>query len=376
MSYNDSRKYAFPEDYPEEELRSFVPYVYDTVFSNSQISWFMQQFTSFNKKYQPEFAEIKTSRGTGFTFNMIDDYELLNFEHINSDFNYTRDVTTEPKNLKKFPDSIKYPLKFKKSDRVVFTAKITKPIGNYANCIKQSIMVHQPDYLPTFSIRKDFITFEYGSILDVIVTTEITRTDENLRKLSATERGCYFKGEKELYFFNTYSQKNCEVECITYITLKECGCVHVDQPYIDTEDVCLNISSSNDNSHKNCIIALHSAIYLSGDQQHEDACACLPLCNSINYNINYQTTHEKHEIQKNFEWQRNGNEAIINVRMNMDDIVLYRRYQQFTFSDVVSYVGGLFGLFAGISMLSIVEFIYFFTIRLGVNLWRILRSRD
>jgi len=58
----------------------------------------------------------------------------------------------------------------------------------------------------------------------------------------------------------------------------------------------------------------------------------------------------------------------------MDDIVLFRRYQQFTFSDVVSYVGGLLGVFAGISMLSIVEFFYFFTIRLGVNLWRILRG--
>jgi amiloride-sensitive sodium channel len=75
---------------------------------------------------------------------------------------------------------------------------------------------------------------------------------------------------------------------------------------------------------------------------------------------------------KYFSRQNENNESTINVRMNMDDMIVYRRYQQFTSSDVVSYVGGILGLFAGISMLSIVEFFYFFTIRLSTDLWRIL----
>ncbi|KAL7036627.1 hypothetical protein ACKWTF_008881 [Chironomus riparius] len=48
------------------------------------------------------------------------------------------------------------------------------------------------------------------------------------------------------------------------------------------------------------------------------------------------------------------------------------RYQQFKIVDFLSYVGGILGLFAGISVLSIVEFFYFFTLRLMSDLCRYL----
>ena len=59
---------------------SFVPYVIPALKENSQIIWFREQFSSFNDKYQPEFAEIRTSRGMGFTFNMIEADEMFNFD--------------------------------------------------------------------------------------------------------------------------------------------------------------------------------------------------------------------------------------------------------------------------------------------------------
>lgn len=46
----------------------------------SQIAWFREQFSMFNRHYQPEFSEIRTLRGMGFTFNMINADELLNFD--------------------------------------------------------------------------------------------------------------------------------------------------------------------------------------------------------------------------------------------------------------------------------------------------------
>ena len=50
------------------------------------------------------------------------------------------------------------------------------------------------------------------------------------------------------------------------------------------------------------------------------------------------------------------------------------RYQQFTVVDFLAYVGGILGLFAGISALSVVEFLYFFTLRLVSDLWRYLSN--
>jgi len=141
--------------------------------------------------------------------------------------------------------------------------------------------------------------------------------------------------------------------------MKICQCVDIEHPFENQKDLCLNISRMM----PSCIKYLSSHLYETYNYSPERNCSCLPLCDSVSFNVKY-----------NIMYETKGKETIINVRMNMDDVILFRRYQQFTFSDVVSYVGGLLGLFAGISMLSIVEFFYFFTIRVGVNLWRILRG--
>lgn len=50
------------------------------IHTNSSQAWFSQQFSVFGRKYLPKFAEIRTERGLGFAFNMIDAEELLNFD--------------------------------------------------------------------------------------------------------------------------------------------------------------------------------------------------------------------------------------------------------------------------------------------------------
>jgi hypothetical protein len=57
---------------------SFIPYLIGALRKDSKIDWFYDQITSFNGKYEPKFAEIRTSRGMGFAFNMIDADKMLN----------------------------------------------------------------------------------------------------------------------------------------------------------------------------------------------------------------------------------------------------------------------------------------------------------
>ncbi|KAL7013162.1 hypothetical protein ACKWTF_015224 [Chironomus riparius] len=339
---------------------SFVPYLFSVLKTNSKVDWFREQFSSFNGKYQPEFAEIRTSRGMGFTFNMIGADEMFNFDQISSDFKHTRNITMRNQNLTKLPKTFNYPLIFSRADQAELTLQFKLPTDGKWPCLIDSLLVHDPDFLPTFSSRYDFANFAYGMTIDVTVTPEIIRT-EGLKHLKPFERECYFKGEKALKFFNKYSQRNCEIECFTNKTFEHCNCVDLIHPFQHSSDICLNISVLPNFCLNHFRYELNELENFSAEQN----CSCLPLCNSISYNIKYYTKHES-----------GGNETTINVRMNMDDIVLFRRYQQFTFSDVVSYVGGLLGLFAGISMLSIVEFFYFFTIRLGVNMWRMFSERN
>lgn len=77
----------------------------------------------------------------------------------------------------------------------------------------------------------------------------------------------------------------------------------------------------------------------------------------------------------------------INFRYKTDEVVPLIRLQPFTWKDLFSYIGGLLGmstdcelqnillekifsgLFAGISVLSLVEVFYFFTIRIVGNIF-------
>ncbi|XP_070498386.1 pickpocket protein 19-like [Chironomus tepperi] len=277
---------------------SFVPYVIEVMKSESATWWFNEQYSSFNGKYLPQFSEVRTVRGMAYTFNLISSDEMFNFNHISSEFDYTNNITTGPENLQNLADSQQYPLMFNRSDHAELTIKLLKPQGDYARCIKQSFLIHHYDFIPTFASKYDFTSFEFGTIIDVIVTPEITRTDRSLKKLKPTERGCYFEGEKELHFFNTYSQKNCEIECVANFTLKTCGCVDFDQPFKTQEDICLNISRSI----PTCVNNIQSEMYLSSDHLQQENCACLPLCDSISYNVKYYTMHEKEDNKYRSNW--------------------------------------------------------------------------
>jgi amiloride-sensitive sodium channel len=65
----------------------------------------------------------------------------------------------------------------------------------------------------------------------------------------------------------------------------------------------------------------------------------------------------------------------ISIRWKDAEYYALVRYQQFKVVDFLSYVGGILGLFAGISALSIVEFLYFFTFRLITDLWRYFHQK-
>jgi acid-sensing ion channel, other len=223
-------------------------------------------------------------------------------------------------------------------------------------------LVHRPDLLPTFLQRNDFIELKFGNDIEVEVTPEIIKTDRSLAKLDPELRECYFDNERSLRFFRTYTQKNCEIECFTNYTIQRCGCVALDQPYNDAKNITLCLDQSvlihEEHSVPNCQLYQTSKLISQENFSIERNCSCYPTCDSISYHTKYRYT------------KINTNETTIAVRLNTDDIVLYRRYQQFTFSDIVSYVGGLLGLFAGISMLSIVELFYFFSLRLCGSLYQ------
>jgi hypothetical protein len=74
--------------------------------------------------------------------------------------------------------------------------------------------LHGANELP---IGVKFNPLQYENAYDVIITPVITKTDKKLRKVSADKRRCYFQGEKRLKFFKIYTERNCEMECMTSV---------------------------------------------------------------------------------------------------------------------------------------------------------------
>jgi hypothetical protein len=340
-------------------------------------SWFEEQKASWNQRFSPTFSEIFTMQGLGFSFNLLDSSEVLNLNEykvnfirfytsmnfsvfrISEDFVYTRNVEVREPKLLKMPPSTIYPLKISSKQPNEFSLRFSRlqlP-DQYERCFAPSIIVHSNDFLPSFYESRRFKQFDYGMTLDVEISSEIVKTEESLRKISPDERECYFEGEKLLRFFKTYSFENCEEECFTNFTFPECNCSDYNHLRGKDMEIC-----TGEDSQRTCDQQVKAKLLTMENFSTRQNCSCFPLCNSIKYNVKYFPIYHNE-----------GNETILNFRLNTEDTVVYKRYQQFTAFDVVSYVGGLLGLFAGISFLSIFEFFYFITLRLIVNVWRLIK---
>jgi amiloride-sensitive sodium channel len=289
------------------------------------------------------------------------------FSRINDDFNYVNNVSfTNQHNLMAIPDHL-YPLQVNELHHAVLSFKTIAPIVTKKECKFQAFCVHSPDDHPSFEERESFIEVKPGSTVEVIVTPEITKTERDLLKLDPKTRECYFENEKRLKYFKTYTMKNCELECYVNYTFKPCQCYEMQQPF--GVDVPLNDSThfcvgsvTSDFDKIFCPQLIKKELHAYENFSTEVNCSCLPTCNFVAYNT--RVSVEFHDT----------NETVINVRMDLDNMIIYRRFQQFSVSDGISYIGGLLGLFAGISMLSIFEILYFMTLRFVTNLWRYLKD--
>jgi acid-sensing ion channel, other len=229
-------------------------------------------------------------------------------------------------------------------------------------CTVPSFTVHSPFELPNSYNFNERINYYYGYDLEVLITPEIMRSDPDLKSFEPKKRGCYFEGEKKLKYFKVYSQRNCEFECYGDYMLKEIGCI----PYFvvrnETTEVC---------DHRMEADVRHEHFWALRDTGD---CECLEKCDFIKYKIEViaHSNDDLTENDKNLSYARYLKDTFVSVDFKFKDVMIapLRRHQPFTFAEFLAQSGGMMGLFAGISTLSIIEIFYFMTLRWMVNLWR------
>jgi acid-sensing ion channel, other len=247
--------------------------------------------------------------------------------------------------------------------------KRNNEIFNDDICKIPAFLVHSPFELPASYDNNEKIEFYYGYEYDILITPEIIRTDEALKSYKPIERGCFFQGEKELKYFKIYTRRNCELECYAAILLEEVDCIPFHMVRNETVVVC-DHRDEEDVQYED---------YYTRRQLHE--CGCLDECDSVSYsfqvNVHSMADFNESLIKRGFSQELFEAATFATLEFRFNDVLIapLRRYQPFTFSEFLAQSGGMMGLFAGISALSIIELFYFLSLRWMVNLWRWMTNK-
>ncbi|CAO1411521.1 unnamed protein product [Diamesa tonsa] len=351
---------------PTDDLMSYISKL------NPHLRWNIQ--ASFSKKYSVHFAKIITPWGYCNTFNNLDAEDLLNLNNTSEDFHYKKSILVNQtfihtnEGYRTVESNESYPwstdnsqsgfsislqnLNKRKLKKINLATIFTHPENVYDGI---HFIFHNTDEMITKlpSNQQNFYGQIEGSVL-YWIKPAVKQIDDSIKSISLEERQCYLENEKTLKFFKVYSKNSCNQECISDQMLNACGCVQFYMIRSQDTKAC-GITD------KACVAKIELDFLNQVDQ-----CKCFPSCNNIRYKIEQQNQIILGKDSIKPLNNRNMFEKVeFNVIFKENDFLSVIRRKQFSGVEVLSFVGGLLGLFAGFSALSFVEVIYYFTIRVG-----------
>uniref|UniRef100_A0A182T5M0 Pickpocket n=1 Tax=Anopheles maculatus TaxID=74869 RepID=A0A182T5M0_9DIPT len=233
------------------------------------------------------------------------------------------------------------------------------------------VQIHTPNQIPQISSQS--IRVPVNHELTVRLDPYLITTSKNVKSYSAQKRRCYYPHERYLRFFRTYTKPNCVLECLSNFTLHMCGCVQYSMPRPPGVHICgIERLACCERAE---LILQEQGLGLvdnSTTRMLLQSCNCLPACIFLEYKTEISQAH--------FEWRRLVNTIHLFEReMNhseMSSLLIYfkeaqfisiKRNQLFGVNDFIANCGGILGLFMGVSLLSIVEILYYFTLKPLIN---------
>ncbi|KAK4874127.1 hypothetical protein RN001_013487 [Aquatica leii] len=237
------------------------------------------------------------------------------------------------------------------------------------------LLLHHAAEVPRVS--QQYFRAPLNQEIVVAIKPDMMTTSDGLKGYHPHRRQCYFPSERQLRFYKVYTQQNCEVECLTNYTLQRCECVSYHMPHDEYTKLCG--AGKTLCVHKASVSLLTSELEKNLDGKGKETklghqeCDCLPACTSLTYNS--ENSQADFNWPKVFEANKTNFEGLTGAKMT--GVTLFFKEMQFITSernelygptDFLANCGGLLGLFMGFSILSIVEILYFLSLRLFCNL--------
>ncbi|KAM8720425.1 hypothetical protein ACLKA7_006470 [Drosophila subpalustris] len=231
-----------------------------------------------------------------------------------------------------------------------------------SSSIGLKLALHSPNESP--NVRETGVLISPGLETKLRIEPAKIITELPLRKVHRKYRHCLFRDEGNLSYFAHYTQRNCEMECMSRLLLQHCGCIVFYMPRIQANDTVCSIRESH------CVesVRLHTSI---GRAVASCLDNCLPSCFDLTFNaIPYATRISYNDFKTAYPNMKNYSRfsversiAIVNLYYKEHTFRASKQTEFIGISDFLSNVGGLMGLFLGFSFLSIAECVYFAFIR-------------
>lgn len=180
-----------------------------------------------------------------------------------------------------------------------------KELKNFCDVRRNSYLAifHPPNEVPTMFHTKNFVELQYTK--ELLISTDLTTSDESLKSFEPEERNCYYENERELRFFKSYSQVHCEYECMINFTMEMCKCVKFSMPRSNDMKTCLN----DDVPCYNNLMIDWPKNYFNFHRSQDISkfpCNCMETCtklsykiiNERNFHINEQSSKDTYTILK------------------------------------------------------------------------------
>uniref|UniRef100_A0A182N1I6 Uncharacterized protein n=1 Tax=Anopheles dirus TaxID=7168 RepID=A0A182N1I6_9DIPT len=216
---------------------------------------------------------------------------------------------------------------------------------------ESNIFVHSYNEISGWDFQPQ-VMWDVDSKVEFLISMKQTYTTEDAQQLSIGQRKCIFPEEEKLqYYQDAYTFSGCMKECRISKSYKHCRCVPpFYAPAVRTVPACTTGSFQCLSEYTENITSIHSC------QDCELGCL--------------NTVYDIEKYSKIMKTEEEQQEAQVTIEYLTWPIIRYKREVLFGWVDLLVSFGGIAGLFLGFSLLSGVEFLYFFTMRAFCMLYK------
>lgn len=190
------------------------------------------------------------------------------------------------------------------------------------------LALHSPNESP--NVRETGVLLAPGQETKMRIEPAKIITELHLRSVHRKYRHCLFRSEGNLSYFAHYTQRNCEMECMSRLLLQHCGCIVFYMPRLHDNDTVCSIRETQ------CVegVRLHAA----GVAVESCLDNCLPSCFDLTFNaIAYSTKISYDDFRVANPAMRNLSQSY--VERSIAVLNLYYKEQTFRANKQTEFIG-------------------------------------